>query len=130
MDPKIFKAYDIRGKYPQEFNEHDAFKIAEVLAGFFKKGKVVLGYDSRIGSRTIYQSVIKGLTTKNPKLKILKIGMITTPMMYFLVNSLKTRGGIMVTASHNPKEYNGLKIAREKALLVSGLEIKKLMKIN
>lgn len=130
MNAKIFKAYDIRGKYPEDFNASDVFKIAQALARFFKKGKIIVGYDARIDSHRLYQSVIKGLTSSNSDLKVLKTGMITTPMMYFLVNSLKTRGGIMITASHNPKEFNGLKVVGRASALMSGLEIKKLLGIG
>ncbi len=124
MNSKIFRAYDIRGKYPSEINEKAVEKIIEGLAkSFFKPGKVIVGHDARLSSPELYRAAIKQLKTKNLKLKTIPVGMITTPMLSFLVNKLKADGGIMITASHNPKEYNGLKIVGAKAVPVSGKEI-------
>lgn len=122
MDIKIFKAYDIRGKYPKEINERVVFEIAQKLPKIFK-GKIVVGRDARLSSPTLYKAVIGGLKAKSHKLKAIPAGIVTTPMLYFLVNKLKADGGIMVTASHNPKEYNGLKIVGKYAQPLSGKDV-------
>ena len=123
----IFRAYDIRGKYLDELNEKNAFEIAKSLLKIFK-GKIVVGCDARLSSPALYKAVLNGLNSRPASINIIETGMITTPMLYFLVNKLKAGGGVMVTASHNPKEYNGLKIVGEKAKMISGKEIEKLLK--
>jgi len=130
MNPIIFKAYDIRGKYPAEINEQVVSEIVAVLGKFFKKGRIVIGHDIRLSSPKLYQAAINQLKTDKSKFKIIPIGLTTTPMFYFLVNYFKAAGGIMITASHNPKEYNGLKVVKEKAVPVSGKDIMKLLKVK
>ena len=145
MDFKIFKAYDVRGKHPSELNEETVFRIAEAIGKyFFLKAKssrqergssktaklkaiIVIGRDARLSSPSLYKAVLNGLKAKSLKLKAIPVGIVTTPMFYFLVNKLKADGGIMVTASHNPKEYNGLKIVGKKAAPMSGKEILKII---
>ena len=137
----IFKAYDIRGRYPQEINEEVVSKITTVLADYFRSkvkrslpaGRqeaskvIVVGYDARLSSPALYRSVLRSLKPKTYNLTPIPVGMITTPMLYFLVNHFKAAGGIMITASHNPKEYNGLKVVGSKAVPMSGEEIYKLI---
>lgn len=127
MNPKIFRAYDIRGKYPEKLNEKTIEEISPALIKLFAKKKIVVGRDVRLSSPKLYRTLIKCLSTKGGP-KIIKGGIMTTPMLYFLVSFLKARGGIMVTASHNPKEYNGLKIVGPAATPISGTEIFKLLK--
>jgi len=127
MKSSIFKAYDIRGKYPTEINEKVVSEIAVALARHFKKGTIVVGRDIRLSSPSLYRAAIKQLRTKNLKLKTIPIGLATTPMFYFLVNYLKAVGGIMITASHNPKEFNGLKVVGRKAAPMSGKDILRIM---
>ncbi len=122
IKPDIFKAYDIRGRYPDELNEETALTIAAALGRHFKSGKIVVAYDTRLSSPQLYAAAIEGLMT-NPDLEIEKIDLATTPMFYFLANQLKAVGGIMITASHNPKEYNGLKVVGYGGLVMSGKEI-------
>ncbi|MBI4993505.1 hypothetical protein HZC33_00895 [Candidatus Wolfebacteria bacterium] len=123
---EIFKAYDIRGKYPKEINEKI---ISEIIFQFAKKflkpnSKIIIGHDARLSSPAIYQITIKKLKDcKIEKLKIIYGKLMTTPMLYFLTNYLKTDFGIMITASHNPKEYNGLKIVGKNAMPISGKQI-------
>lgn len=127
IDPKIFKTYDIRGKYPSEINEAAISEIAAAIEKKFRfRGKLVIGYDARLSSPALYRAVLKGLGF-HPYI-LYPAGLITTPMLYFLVNKLKADGGIMVTASHNPKEYNGLKIVGKNGRPVSGKEIQSLLK--
>ena len=132
MNQGIFKAYDVRGKYPEELNEETAFKIAAAMAKHFgKRAKVVVGRDGRSSSPSLYKAVLRGLqhsnVLKNVRMSVIDAGIMTTPMLYFLVNKLKADGGIMVTASHNPKEYNGLKVVGKNARPISGKEILKLV---
>ena len=127
MNSKIFKANDIRGKYPDELNERDVFEIAKAVRKHFgPRAKIVVGRDTRLSSPSLYKAVLEGVKCQMLNVKCFEVGMITTPMLYFLVNKLKADGGIMVTASHNPKEYNGLKIVGKKAAPMSGKEIEKL----
>lgn len=130
IDKKIFKAYDIRGRYPEELNEETAAFIAAGIKKIFNKGPVVIARDVRLSSSALYKAVIQGLQTPNFKLQTIKVGLATTPMFYFLVNHYKAGGGIMVTASHNPKNYNGLKIVGKRALLFSGKDILKIIGNN
>lgn len=128
MDTSIFKAYDIRGEYPNEFNEETAQHIARAVALFLHAKKILIAMDNRTSSPSLKEAVIKGLSEEG--VDIVDAGITTTPMFYFAVNKEKTDGGIMITASHNPPKYNGLKITRQEARPVgegSGLlEIKKI----
>jgi len=130
MNAGIFKKYDIRGTYPSEVNEEVFFEIGRALGKFFRRGKIIAGRDARLSSPKLYQAVINGLKQPPSDLKIISAGLMTTPMFYFLVNKFQARGGIMITASHNPKESNGMKIVGGKAIPISGSEVFKLMKNN
>jgi len=122
-----FKEYDIRGIYPDEVDEELARMVAKVLAEkVFKKGKVVVGRDGRHSSPALSDAVIT-VFEEHPNLKVIDAGLITTPALYFLVNDLDASGGIMVTASHNAKEFNGLKVVGRKAEFLGGKEIYKLL---
>lgn len=130
MNQNIFKAYDIRGKYPEEINESVVAEIVSSLVSSFKiqnsKFKIIVGHDARLSSPLLYQVIIKRLKDyKIARLKIISAGIITTPMLSFLVNYFKADFGIMITASHNPKEYNGLKIVGKNAEPISGYELLK-----
>ena len=119
---QVFGQYDIRGIYPDEVNEELVYEVSKTLAkDFFPKGRVVVGMDARNSSKALYKEVLRGLEANG--VKVLAVGLITTPMLYFLVNHLETDGGVIVTASHNPKEYNGLKVVEKKAKNISGVEI-------
>lgn len=123
----IFGAYDIRGKYPDEINEKAVGEITPAILKVLKLKmsgtKIVVGRDARLSSPSLYEAVLNGLKAVNCKLKIVSAGMITTPMIYFLVDRLKADGGIVVTASHNPKEYNGLKVVDRNGMPISGKEL-------
>ena len=129
MNSKIFSPYDIRGKYPEEINESVVSEITSYLPKIFqfKVKIIIIGHDARLSSPSFYQTINKQLTTNNRQLTIIPIGLSTTPMFYFLVNHFKADGGIMITASHNPKEYNGLKIVGKNAIPISGEEILKII---
>lgn len=129
INQSIFKAYDIRGVYPQEFNEETAYIIGRSfvvwLQGKFKINKplVTVGSDARLSSPKLKKNLIKGILDQGGK--VIDIGLATTPMFYFSVNKLKADGGMMVTASHNPARYNGIKLTLKQAKPVgagSGME--------
>ena len=113
INPSIFKTYDIRGLCPQEINEEAAYAIARGVAQFMfrdrdSKHRVVVAMDNRDSSPMLKESVLRGL--RDEGVSIIDAGVATTPMFYFSVNQAKSDGGIMITASHNPTQYNGLKI--------------------
>ncbi|MFA6176295.1 MAG: phosphomannomutase/phosphoglucomutase, partial [Phycisphaerae bacterium] len=126
MDPKIFKAYDIRGLYPDQLNEDAAWKIGNATASFLRsllrgyerglanRQSLCVGRDMRTHSTGLSDALIAGMNAAGAN--VIDIGMIDTPQIYFAINHLGTCGGVQVTASHNPAQYNGFKI--------SGLEAK------
>lgn len=124
VDSSIFKAYDIRGKYPQSLNEELAYKIGQAYSQILKrenpdkKLKIVVGHDMRISSPALKESLIKGII--NSGLDVVEIGLVSTPTFYFAVAYYGFNGGVQVSASHNPKEYNGFKMVRARAAPVSG----------
>lgn len=118
----IFKSYDIRGKYPAEIDDLTARKIGASIAQFFKEKNsnvknIVVGRDMRLSSKSLANALIEGLCTSG--LNVVNIGVVSTEMTYFAVGHYHYDGGVMVTASHNPSEYNGFKICREQAIPVS-----------
>ncbi|MEK7162704.1 MAG: hypothetical protein AAB696_00190 [Patescibacteria group bacterium] len=124
MNINIFKAYDIRGKYPEEINEKVVAEIISATTNTLKpKAKIIIGRDGRLSSPNLYRAAIERLQTTDYRLRLIETGIITTPMLYFLVNHFKADLGIMITASHNPKEYNGLKIVGKKAIPISGKDV-------
>lgn len=111
MNEKIFKAYDVRGIYPDEINEQDAYKIARAYCDFVKPSEVVIGSDVRLSSPSLKNAAIKAVTDLG--IKVIDVGEISTDMLYFSVANYGYAGGFSITASHNPKEYNGAKFVRE-----------------
>ena len=116
----IFKAYDIRGVYGKDLAEADFYKIARAYAQFagVKGGKVVVARDCRKSSDSLFQAFAKGLVDEG--VNVLDIGMASTPMSYFANGSLKADGSVMITASHNTKEWNGCKLCKANAVPISG----------
>jgi phosphomannomutase len=127
-----FTAYDVRGRVPGELNEEIAFKIGQGFVTFLKARQVVVGYDIRLSSPALSAALSQGLTTSGAE--VLDIGMCGTEEVYFATSALNADGGIMVTASHNPAEYNGMKFVRSQARPISSdtglLEIQKMMQDN
>ena len=123
-----FKAYDVRGRIPSELNEDVAFRIGVGIASFFSAKTVVVCYDVRPSSLSILNALTKGINSQGAK--VFSIGLCGTEEIYFATNHLNTDAGVMITASHNPADYNGLKIVGKGAKPVSldsGLgEIKKI----
>ena len=116
INPKIFKAYDIRGIYPEEINEETVYDIGRAIAQYLKAKKIVVGQDIRKSSPAFFESLTRGITDQG--VDVYDLGLATTPMVYFASGRLEVEGGVMITASHNPPEYNGLKICRAKAVPV------------
>ncbi|MDY6029517.1 MAG: phosphomannomutase [Acidaminococcaceae bacterium] len=114
---KAFKAYDVRGRYPEEVNEELAYRMGRIFSAMFAAEKVVVGHDIRLSGRTLTDALIEGL--RHAGTKVIDIGQCGTEMIYFATAHLNADGGIMVTASHNPKEYNGMKLVRRDARPVS-----------
>jgi len=113
-----FKAYDIRGRIPDEINEEIAYAIGQAYAHFVQPDKVVVGYDIRLSSQQLADAVTNGLTDAG--VDVLNIGLWGTEGVYFGTWHLEAGGGIMVTASHNPADYNGMKFVREQSKPISG----------
>ncbi|MEY8262680.1 MAG: phosphomannomutase [Bermanella sp.] len=113
-----FKAYDVRGRIPDELNTDVAYRIGRAYAEFLKPKSVVVGYDIRLTSLEMSLSLIEGLTDGGSD--VINIGESGTEEIYFATSHLKVDGGICVTASHNPKDYNGMKFVREGSRPISG----------
>lgn len=126
---KAFHAYDIRGIYNRDFNKDDAYKIGFFLPKLLKTNKVLVGRDVRESSPEIYEYLTKGITDAGAD--VFNVGLATTPMVYFGTANFGFDASVQITASHNPREYNGMKISRTNALPVgydSGLaELEKMM---
>jgi phosphomannomutase len=118
LDPKVFKAYDVRGLYPGELDEVGAAAIARAYVEQFEPKRIAIGRDMRTMSPSMAAAVIEGAAGAG--CEVVDIGLVGTEMTYFAVDHLGLDGGIMVTASHNPKEYTGMKIVRRGALPVGG----------
>jgi phosphomannomutase len=124
---RIFKAYDIRGIYPEEINEETAYFIGRAFVEFIDQSSkenqnkpltIVVGQDNRLSSASLFKSLVKGIIDK--KGKVFNIGIATTPMLYFASAHYKFDGGIMISASHNPPQYNGFKMTGKNAISISG----------
>ena len=118
-----FKAYDIRGRIPDEINADLIYKIGRAYAAFVKPKKVAVGRDIRLTSEEFAQALIRGLTDSG--VNVVDIGLCGTEGVYFATFHYMLDGGVMITASHNPKDYNGLKLVREKSMPIgsdSGLK--------
>ena len=113
-----FKAYDIRGRIPDELNEDVAYLIGRAYAVFLRPKRVAVGHDVRSSSPTLSASLAKGLLDGG--VNVLDIGLCGTEEIYFAAFHHRLDGGIMVTASHNPMDYNGMKLVREQARPISG----------
>jgi len=129
FQPQIFKAYDIRGIYGQDFDDQFAFDFGLAYVSFRRQeadlaGKelqdisIVVGSDMRLSSPILKENLIAGLVAAG--VKVIDIGLVSTPTFYFAVANYGHQGGIMVSASHNPSEWNGFKVVRSRALPISG----------
>jgi phosphomannomutase len=118
LDPKVFKAYDVRGIYPGELDEKGAEAIGRAYVEQFEPRRMAVGRDMRLSSGAMQEAVMRGAATAGAD--VLDLGLVGTEMVYFAVGSLGLEGGAMVTASHNPKQYTGMKLVRRGALPVGG----------
>ena len=112
LNKKIFREYDIRGIYPSEINGAFAYYLGRAFATkllSLGKNKMIVGYDNRSSSVTLEKNLVKGLTESG--VSVVRLGLVTTPMYYYAWDKLDIKCGIMITASHNPKEYNGFKMS-------------------
>ncbi|NJK79905.1 MAG: phosphomannomutase/phosphoglucomutase [Chloroflexaceae bacterium] len=119
VNPSIFKAYDIRGIYPTDLNEDVAYMIGRAFVTFLNAEQVIVGHDMRISGPAIFDAVTRGIMDQGAD--VISIGLVSTDQYYFACAKLGIPG-MMVTASHNPKEYNGFKMVRQMPYLLSGDE--------
>ena len=108
-----FKAYDIRGRIPDELNEDMAYKIGRAYASLLKPSRVCMGRDVRLSSAAISRAVARGINDLG--CDVLDIGLCPTEEVYFATSHFKLDGGIMITASHNPMDYNGMKLVKKES---------------
>jgi phosphomannomutase len=118
MNIQCFKAYDIRGRVPDELNEDVAYRIGRAFAEYLDAKKLVVGHDIRLTSPSLTDALVRGMTDAGAD--VIHIGECGTEEVYFATFSLQVDGGICVTASHNPMDYNGMKLVREGSRPISG----------
>ncbi|MBQ43207.1 MAG: phosphomannomutase/phosphoglucomutase [Gemmatimonadetes bacterium] len=119
VDPSVFKAYDIRGIYPEQLNEETARAIGRAFVTYLNPREVVVGRDMRLSGPAMHASLVAGLTQQGAD--VIDIGMVSTDQYYYACATLD-RPGLMVTASHNPPQYSGFKMVRKMPYLLSGDE--------
>ena len=117
MNRDIFRAYDIRGIFDVDFESNDFYRIARAFADRFQPKTVAVGYDVRESSPQLWQKVVEGLIDSD--VDVLNLGQISTDMLYFAVTRYQTDGGIIISASHNPAAYNGMKLVGRHATPIS-----------
>ncbi len=110
---KAFKAYDIRGVYNVDFNKEDVYKLGYFIPKVLKANKVLIGRDVRDSSPEVFEYLVKGITDAG--VDVYDAGLATTPMIYYSTAKFEFKASVMITASHNPAEYNGLKVSGENA---------------
>lgn len=118
INPTIFKAYDIRGTYPDQINADAAYLIGFSLANYLKPKSIAVGRDMRLSSDEMFENLARGINDYG--VDVIDLGKISTDALYFAVGKYGYDAGVMITASHNPKEYNGFKICRKNAEPLSG----------
>jgi phosphomannomutase len=120
MTANIFKAYDIRGLYPDEIDEETARAIGSAFVAYLKAARIAVGRDMRLSSPALAAAFIEDASAQGAD--VVDYGMIATDMLYFAVARDRHDGGVQITASHNPKQYNGIKMVRQEAFPLSGEE--------
>src|SRR5436190_11287102 len=118
INSNIFKAYDVRGLYPQEINEDAARLIGRGFVAYLRAGRIAVSRDMRLSSPSMAAAFIAGAREQGAD--VVDYGMMGTDMLYFAVARDGHDGGVQITASHNPKEYNGIKMVRREAFPLSG----------
>ena len=130
INEHIFREYDIRGIYPSDLNEDFAFLLGKAFGSIIKREgqtTTLVGYDNRFSSPSLYEALARGITSCG--VNIINLGLVTTPMYYYGWTLLNQKSGIMVTASHNPKEYNGFKISLNGLYNAAGDDIQKIKQV-
>ena len=130
MKPDIFREYDIRGKVPEDLNSDTVYRLGRSIGTYYRiKGKEVmsLGRDCRLSSPELHEALVQGLIESG--MKVIDLGMVPTPLLYFSLFHLNLSGGVQITGSHNPPEYNGFKICHNKTT-IHGEEIQEIKKIS
>ena len=118
LEPSVFKAYDVRGIHPSDIDEEGAYAIGRAYVEHFGARRIAVGRDMRVSAPAMAAAAVEGAADGGAD--VVDLGMVGTEMVYFAVGELELDGGIAVTASHNPKEYTGMKIVRAGALPVGG----------
>jgi phosphomannomutase len=108
INPKAFKSYDIRGIFPEEVDAELAYRVGKAFVVFLQAKQIVVGHDMRVSSPVLAEALLRGIQDQGAD--VLTIGLCTNPLLHFAVASKKIAGGVMITGSHNPPEYNGLKL--------------------
>lgn len=124
MKKSCFGTYDIRGKFPEEINEEIAYRIGAFFPRIIEGRKIVVGRDVRLSSINLFNALCKGLTDVG--CEVVDIGIVGTEMVYFAVPNFDLDGGIMITASHNPKDYNGMKFVVKNSAPLDEIKFRKL----
>ncbi|HLZ22175.1 MAG TPA: phosphomannomutase/phosphoglucomutase [Ktedonobacterales bacterium] len=117
IDPVIFKAYDVRGIYPSELDEDAAYRIGRAMVQYLDVERVAVGRDMRLSSPALASALLRGITDQGAD--AVDLGLTTTDELYFAVGKFGYPAGVMVTASHNPARYNGIKMCRAEAVPIS-----------
>src|SRR6185437_11887306 len=117
VNPKIFGAYDVRGVYPTDLNDETVYRIGRAFAQYLGVERIAVGHDMRVSSPALAQAFMRGITDQGTD--AIDLGMTTTDELYFAVGKYGYPGGAMITASHNPKQYNGIKMCRADAVAIS-----------
>jgi len=118
IDESIFKAYDIRGTYPDQLNEDLTYKVGRALVDYLKPERVAVGRDMRLSSPSLLEKLTSAITEGGAD--VIDIGLVSTDCLYFAVGKYGYDAGVMITASHNPPEYNGFKMCKKDAVPLSG----------
>ena len=129
MNPNVFREYDIRGRIPDELNEDTAYQLGLAFGTYYHRHgvkKISLGHDCRLSSPMLYVALEKALIACG--LEVIKVGMVPTPLLYYSLFKLNLEGGVQITGSHNPPDYNGFKVCLHKTTIY-GEEIQKLRAI-
>ena len=117
INPSLFKSYDVRGIYPSELNDDVAYGIGRCVVPLLGAKRIMVGRDMRPSGEKLYEAFARGVTDAGAD--VTYIGMVSTDALYFAVGKYGYDGGVMITASHNPAQYNGMKFTREKAEAIS-----------
>lgn len=131
INPNIFREYDLRGVYPEDITEDVAYTLGKSFGTYIKQfgfEKTVVGHDNRLSSPSLSEALVKGILETG--IDVINLGLVTTPMYYFAKYHLEIYSGIMITASHNPKEYNGFKMAFSKVGNAYGEQIQEFRKFT